>query len=132
MNDAGRGCLPDPARKAHWIAMTSNSYGDGSTRGFDKLPPDMYQPDPALAEYPPPPVPPSMGPIGYGQAGPSQPNTHIGPYGSPAYPPQIPAPMSPLPDGPRAYQQMLRAPLNRWGRRLLSLVLAFPLACLRV
>ena len=27
--------------------MTSNSYGDGSTRGFDKVPPDVYQPDPA-------------------------------------------------------------------------------------
>src|SRR5215218_2070543 len=54
MSDAGRWCLPDPARKAHWIAMSSNSYGDGSTRGLDKLPPDLYQPDPELAGYPPP------------------------------------------------------------------------------
>jgi hypothetical protein len=55
MRDAGRGCLPDPARKAHWIAMTSNPSGDGFTRGFDQLPPQAYEPDPALASYPPPP-----------------------------------------------------------------------------
>jgi uncharacterized protein len=130
MNDAGRGCLPDPARKAHWIAMTSNSYGDGSTRGFDKLPPDMYQPDPALSGYPPPQEPPSMGPIGYGQAGPGQPYPQVSPYGSPAYPPPAPAASSPLPDGPRAYQQMLRGPQYRWWKPLLCLVLVLPLALL--
>ena len=130
MNDAGRGCLPDPARKAHWIAMTSNSYGDGSTRGFDKLPPDMYQPDPALAGYPPPQAPPSMGPIGDGEAGPGQPYGQIGPYGSPAYPPPMRAPSSPPPDGPRVYQQMLRGPQYRWWKPLLCLVLVLPLALL--
>ena len=52
MRDAGRGCLPDPARKAHWIAMTSNPAGDGFTRGFDQLPPDNYEPDPALSGLP--------------------------------------------------------------------------------
>jgi uncharacterized protein len=132
MNDAGRGCLPDPARKAHWIAMTSNSYGDGSTRGFDKLPPDAYQPDPALAGYPPPQGPPSIGPIGYGPAGPSQPYGQIGPYGSPGYPPPMPVPTSPLPDGPRAYQQMLRGPLYRWWKPLLCLVLFVPLALILI
>ena len=108
MTDAGRGCLPDPARKAHWIAMSSDSYGDGSTRGFDKPPPDQYQPDPALAGFPPPPTLPSTGPNGYGQAGPGQPYGQIGPYGPPAYPPPLPGKISALPDGPRAYQQMLR------------------------
>ena len=49
MRDAGRGCLPDPARKAHWIAMTSNPSGDGFTRGFDQVPPEAYEPDPAKA-----------------------------------------------------------------------------------
>src|SRR4029450_1432995 len=128
MNDAGRGCLPDPARKAHWIAMTSNSYGDGSTRGFDKLPPDMYQPDPALSGYPPPQTPPSMGPIGYGQAGPGQRYAQIGPYGSPAYPPPPASPRSALPDGPRLYQQMLRGQQYRWWKPLLCLVLVLLLA----
>ena len=56
--------------------MSTNSYGDGSTRGFDKLPPDLYQPDPKLAGYPPPQPAPPMGPIGYIQPGPGQ------PYGS--------------------------------------------------
>ena len=54
MRDAGRGCLPDPARKAHWMAMTSNPTGDGFKRGFDQLPPTAYEPDPALTGYPPP------------------------------------------------------------------------------
>src|SRR4029453_965171 len=97
MNDAGRGCLPDPARKAHWIAMTSNSYGDGSTRGFDKLPPDLYQPDPALADYPPPQVPPSIGPIGYGQAGARQPYGQVRPHRTPGYPPpEVPRSIGPI------------------------------------
>jgi membrane protease YdiL (CAAX protease family) len=130
MSDAGRWCLPDPARKAHWIAMSSNSYGDGSTRGFDKLPPDLYQPDPALADYPPPQVPPSMGPIGYGQAGARQPYGQVGPYGPPGYPPQMPVPTSALPDRPRPYQQMLRGRKYRWWKPLLCLVLVIPLALL--
>ena len=129
MSDAGRGCLPDPARKAHWIAMSSNSYGDGSTRGFDKLPPDFYQPDPDLAGYPPPQSAP-MGPIGYGQSGPGQPYGQVGPYGSAAYPPPKPLPVSALPDVPRPYQQMLRGPRYRWWKPLLCLVLVLPLALL--
>ncbi len=130
MNDAGRGCLPDPARKAHWIAMTSNSYGDGSTRGLDKLPSDIYQPDPALAGYPPPQAPPSMGPIGDGQAGPGQPYGPGGPYGPPGYPPQLPVPTSALPDRPRPYQQMLRGRKYRWWKPLLCIVLGILLALL--
>ena len=110
--------------------MSSNSYGDGSTRGFDKLPPDRYQPDPALAGFPPPPPLPSTGPNGYGQAGPGQPYGQIGPYGSPAYPPPLPGKTSALPDGPRAYQQMLRGPQYRWWKPLLCLVLVLPLALL--
>ena len=130
MSDAGRWCLPDPARKAHWIAMSSNSYGDGSTRGFDKLPPDLYQPDPALAGYPPPQPAPPMGSIGYGQPGPGQPYVQGGQYGSPAYPPPLPVSPSALPDVPRVYQQMLRGPQYRWWKPLLCLVLVLPLALL--
>ncbi len=130
MSDAGRWCLPDPARKAHWIAMSSNSYGDGSTRGFDKLPPDLYQPDPALAGYPPPQPAPPMGSIGYGQPGPGQPYGQVGQYGSPAYPPPMPVSPSALPDVPRVYQQMLRGPRYRWWKPLLCLVLVVPLALL--
>jgi uncharacterized protein len=128
MRDAGRGCLPDPARKAHWIAMTSNPSGDGFMRGFDQLPPDVYQPDPALAGYPPPPAP-APGPTGYRQAGPGQ------PYGYPAAyppPPSFPSPrrIRALPHVPRAYQQMLRGPLYRWWKPLLCLLLVIPLALL--
>jgi CAAX protease family protein len=127
MSDAGRWCLPDPARKAHWIAMTSNSYGDGSTRGFDKVPPDVYQPDPAQPAYPPPQVPQPTGPPGYGQAWPGQPYGQVGPYGSPAYPPPMPVSTSALPEVPKVYQQMLRGPKYRWWKPLLCLVLVLPL-----
>ncbi len=133
MNDAGRWCLPDPARKAHWIAMSSNSYGDGSTRGFDKLPPDLYQPDPELAGYPPPQSAPPMGPIGYVQPGPGQPYGQVGPYGSAGYPPPMPVPISALPDVPRPYQQMLRGRRYRWWKPLLCLLLVILLAfCMMV
>ena len=130
MSDAGRWCLPDPARKAHWIAMSSNSYGDGSTRGFDKLPPDLYQPDPALAGYPPPQPTPPTGSLGYGQPGPGQPYGQVGPHGSAAYPPPLPVPTSALPEVPRAYQQMLRGPQYRWWKPLLCLAVFLPLALL--
>jgi uncharacterized protein len=130
MSDAGRWCLPDPARKAHWIAMSSNSYGDGSTRGFDKLPPDLYQPDPALAGYPPPQPAPPAGSIGYGQPAPGPPYGQVGPSGPSGYPPPMPVPTSALPDGPRPYQQMLRGPRYRWWKPLLCLVLVLPLALL--
>jgi CAAX protease family protein len=126
MSDAGRWCLPDPARKAHWIAMSSNSYGDGSTRGFDKLPPDLYQPDPELAGYPPPQSAPPMGPIGYGH-GPGQPYGQVGPYGA-VYPPPMLVPANALPDVPRPYQQMLRGRQYRWWKPLLCLLLVIPLA----
>jgi CAAX protease family protein len=128
MSDVGRWCLPDPARKAHWIAMSSNSYGDGSTRGFDKLPPDLYQPDPALAGYPPPQPAPPMGSIGYGQPPPGQPYGQLGPYGPAGYPPPMPVTASALPDVPRPYQQMLRGPRYRWWKPLLCLLLVIPLA----
>ena len=71
-----------------------------------------------------------MGPNGYGQAGPGQPYGQIGPYGPPAYPPPLPGKISALPDGPRAYQQMLRGPRYRWWKPLLCLVLVLPLALL--
>ena len=129
MSDAGRWCLPDPARKAHWIAMSSNSYGDGSTRGFDKLPPDLYQPDPALAGYPPPQPAPPMGSIGW-SAGPRT-----------AVRPSRPVRIGWLPAAdagsnqrtarrPRAYQQMLRGPQYRWWKPLLCLLLVLLLALL--
>jgi len=130
MSDPGRWCLPDPARKAHWIAMSSNSYGDGSTRGFDKLPPDLYQPDPALAGYPPPQPAPPMGSIDYGHPVPGQPYGQVGPYGPPGYPPPMPVPTSALPDVPRPYQQMLRGRRYRWWKPLLCLLLVIPLAFL--
>jgi len=119
--------MPDPARKAHWIAMTSNPSGDGFTRGFDPLPPKAYQPDPDLAGYPPPqPVQP-LGPVSYGQAGPGQPYGYPAPYPPPpAYSP--PRRVSAMPDGPRVYQQMLRGPLYRWWKPLLCLLLVVPLA----
>jgi uncharacterized protein len=129
MRDTGRGCMPDPARKAHWIAMTSNPSGDGFTRGFDPLPPKAYQPDPDLAGYPPPQAAHPLGPVSYGQAGPGpgQPYGYPAPYPPPpAYSP--PRRVSAMPDGPRVYQQMLRGPLYRWWKPLLCLLLVVPLA----
>jgi uncharacterized protein len=119
--------MPDPARKAHWIAMTSNPSGDGFTRGFDPLPPNTYQPDPDLAGYPPPQPQQPLGPLNYGQSGPGQ------PYGYPvAYPPppaySPPGRVSAMPDGPRVYQQMLRGPRYRWWKPVLCLLLFVPLA----
>ena len=129
MRDAGRGCLPDPARKAHWIAMTSNPTGDGFTRGFDPLPPNGYEPDPALAGYPPP-QPAQLGPLSYGQSGQGQqPYVYPPPYPpSPAF--QPPKPVSAMPDGPRPYQQMLRGPRYRWWKPLLCLLLVVLMAIL--
>jgi uncharacterized protein len=126
MRDAGRGCLPDPARKAHWIAMTSNPSGDGFTRGFDQLPPQAYEPDPALAGYPPPQPTAAPGPTGYGPYPPGQPYGYPVAYPPPAYPPA--RPLSAMPDGPRVYQQMLRGPRYRWWKPLLCLLLVIPLA----
>ena len=128
MSDAGRWCLPDPARKAHWIAMSSNSYGDGSTRGFDKLPPDLYQPDPALAGYPPPQPAPPMGPIGYGQPGQDSRTARSARTDRLATRRRCRSRTSALPDVPRPYQQMLRGPQYRWWKPLLCLVLVLPLA----
>jgi uncharacterized protein len=139
MRDAGRGCLPDPARKAHWIAMTSNPTGDGFTRGFDQLPPEAYEPDPALAGYPPP-QPTQLGPASYS---PTAPHSEAAqrPYGHPSeYPPPPPYSqvrrVSALPDRPRPYQQMLRGPLYRWWKPLLCLllvtVLAFAMMCVAI
>ena len=130
MRDAGRGCLPDPARKAHWIAMTSNPSGDGFTRGFDQLPPETYEPDPALARYPPP-QPTQLGPASYSPTAPHydaapQPDGVPSAYPPPPFPQA--RPVSAMPDGPRLYQQMLRGPLYRWWKPLLCLVLVLPLA----
>ena len=133
MRDAGRGCLPDPARKAHWMAMTSNPTGDGFRRGFDQLPPDAYEPDPALTGYPPPhsipqPAPP-LGSGAYAQSAPEQPYGYPPAYESqPAFPP--PRQVNALPDVPRVYQQMLRGPLYRWWKPLLCLLVFVPLAFL--
>src|SRR5512133_222619 len=129
MRDAGRGCLPDPARKAHWIAMTSNPSGDGFTRGFDQLPPEAYEPDPGLVGYPPPQPTAPPNPTGNTLYGPSQPYRYPTAYAPPpAYPP--PRPVSAMPDGPRVYQQMLRGPRYRWWKPLLCLLLVVPLAFL--
>ena len=122
MRDAGRGCLPDPARKAHWIAMTSNPAGDGFTRGFDQLPPNSYEPDPALAGYPPPQNGQAPAPMNYGPPGPGQPYGYSAPYPT-SQAVQPPRPVSAMPDGPRPYQQMLRGPRYRWWKPLLCLLL---------
>jgi uncharacterized protein len=131
MRDAGRGCLPDPARKAHWIAMTSNPSGDGFARGFDQVPPQAYEPDPALAGYPPP-QPTQLGPASYSPTAPPPPYGAPSAYSPPSAFPQAPYPqarrVSALPDGPRPYQQMLRGPLYRWWKPLLCLLLVIPLA----
>jgi len=134
MRDAGRGCLPDPARKAHWIAMTSNPSGDGFTRGFDQVPPEAYEPDPALAGYPPPqptPQPTQLGPASYNPAAPQQPYEYPSAYPPPSFQqapfPQV-KPVGAMPDGPRLYQQMLRGPKYHWWKPLLCLVLVLPLA----
>jgi membrane protease YdiL (CAAX protease family) len=129
MRDAGRGCLPDPARKAHWIAMTSNPSGDGFTRGFDQVPPEAYEPDPALAGYPPPqptPQPTQLGPASYNPAAPQQPYEYPSAYPPPSF--QQVKPVGAMPDGPRLYQQMLRGPKYHWWKPLLCLVLVLPLA----
>ena len=133
MRDAGRGCLPDPARKAHWIAMTSNPSGDGFTRGFDQVPPEAYEPDPALAGYPPP-QPTQLGPASYSPTA-AHNQAAQQPYGYPSeYPPPLPyariRPVSAMPDSPRQYQQMLRGPRYRWWKPLLCLVLVLPLAAI--
>jgi CAAX protease family protein len=116
--------------------MTSNSSGDGFTRGFDQVPPESYEPDPALAGYPPP-QPTQLGPASYNPTAPYS-GAAPQPYGAPgAYPPQSPIPPAPfpqtspvsaLPDGPRVYQQMLRGPRYHWWKPVLCLVLVLPLA----
>jgi CAAX protease family protein len=109
--------------------MTSNPSGDGFTRGFDQLPPQAYERDPALANYPPPQPTAAPGPTGYGPYAPSQPYGYPTAYAPPpAYPP--PRPVSAMPDGPRVYQQMLRGPKYRWWKPLLCLLVFLPLAFL--
>ncbi|HEU4908791.1 MAG TPA: CPBP family intramembrane glutamic endopeptidase [Propionibacteriaceae bacterium] len=118
--------------------MTSNPSGDGFTRGFDQVPPEAYEPDPALAGYPPP-QPTQLGPASYSPTAPHN-EAAQQPYGVPnLYPPRAPFPQPPLPqarrvsalpDGPRPYQQMLRGPLYRWWKPLLCLVLMLLLAAI--
>jgi uncharacterized protein len=120
--------------------MTNNSSGDGFTRGFDQLPPESYEPDPALAGYPPP-QPTQLGPASYNPTAPPHNEAPPPPYGHPSeYPPAPPYAqirrVSALPDRPRPYQQMLRGPLYRWWKPLLCLllvlVLAFVMMCLAI
>jgi uncharacterized protein len=119
--------------------MTSNPSGDGFTRGFDQVPPEAYEPDPALAGYPPP-QPTQLGPAGYSPTAPHN-QAAQQPYGHPSeYPPPLPyaeiRPVSAMSDRPRPYQQMLRGPLYRWWKPLLCLllviVLAFVMMCLAI
>jgi CAAX protease family protein len=105
--------------------MTSNPSGDGFTRGFDQLPPEAYEPDPALAGYPPP-QPTQLGPASYGPSAPRQPYGYPTAYPPPPFP-QV-RPVSALPDGPRVYQQMLRGPRYRWWKPVLCLALVLLLA----
>src|SRR4029453_16929170 len=132
MRDAGRGCLPDPARKAHWIAMTSNPSGDGFTRGFDQVPPEAYEPDPALAGYPPP-QPTQLGPASYSPTAPQQ--RHPSEYPPPPPYPQI-RPVPALADRPPPSHQIVRAPLFCWWKPplclLLVILLAFVMMCLAI
>ena len=112
--------------------MTSNPSGDGFTRGFDQVPPEAYEPDPALAGYPPP-QPTQLGPASYSPTAPQQ--RHPSEYPPPRPYAQI-RHVSALPDRPRPYQQMLRGPLYRWWKPLLCLllvvVLAFVMMCLAI
>jgi uncharacterized protein len=112
--------------------MTSNPSGDGFTRGFDQIPPEAYEPDPALAGYPPP-QPTQLGPASYSPTAPQQ--RHPSEYLPPPPYAQI-RPVSALPDRPRPYQQMLRGPLYRWWKPLLCLLLvillAFVMMCLAI
>ena len=119
--------------------MTSNPSGDGFTRGFDQVPPEAYEPDPALAGYPPP-QPTQLGPASYSPTAPYN-EAAQRPYGHPSEYPQPPPHaqarrVSALPDRPRPYQQMLRGPLYRWWKPLLCLmlviVLAFAMMCLAI
>ena len=113
--------------------MTSNPSGDGFTRGFDQVPPEAYEPDPALAGYPPP-QPTQLGPASYSPTA-AHNQAAQQPYGHPSeYPPPLPyariRPVSAMPDSPRPYQQMLRGPRYRWWKPLLCLVLVLPLAAI--
>jgi membrane protease YdiL (CAAX protease family) len=87
-------------------------------------------PEPSLVGFPPP-SPWSRVPDGPYAAPPPEPYGQYapppGPYGQNA---ALPVPAwavvkaSPMPDGPREYQQMLRGPRYRWWRPLLAVVLA--------
>ncbi|HEV2928251.1 MAG TPA: type II CAAX endopeptidase family protein [Propionibacteriaceae bacterium] len=102
--------------------MTSPPFGD-------QRPPDNPEPDPALAGFPPP-QPLAPGPYA------PQPYAPYGPLPSGltapaaqglAYPVPAPAPLSALPTEPRPYHQMLRGPLFRWWKPVLTLLLAVAL-----
>jgi hypothetical protein len=95
----------------------------------DQRPPENPEPDPALAGFPPPqplapapylpqPYAPYL-PASTGLAAPSG-------YGMSYHVPP-PGPVSALPTEPRPYHQMLRGPLFRWWKPVLTLLLAVAL-----
>ena len=102
--------------------MTSPAFGD-------QRPPENPEPDPALAGFPPP---QPLAPAPYG------PQPYV-PYGPPPsglaapaaygmnYSVPAPAPVGALPTEPRPYHQMLRGPLFRWWKPVLTLLLAVTL-----
>jgi uncharacterized protein len=102
--------------------MTSPAFGD-------QRPPDNPEPDPALAGFPPPQplapgpyAPQPYAPYGRLPSGLTAPAAH-----GMAYPVPAPAPLSALPTEPRPYHQMLRGPLFRWWKPVLTLLLAVAL-----
>jgi membrane protease YdiL (CAAX protease family) len=102
--------------------MTSPAFGD-------QRPPDNPEPDPALAGFPPPQplapgpyAPQPYAPYGRLPSGLTAPAAH-----GMAYPVLAPAPLSALPTEPRPYHQMLRGPLFRWWKPVLTLLLAVAL-----
>src|SRR3712207_5444436 len=99
--------------------MTSPVFGD-------QRPPDNPEPDPALAGFPPPqPMTPGhyaqqpYAPYGPSPSGLALPDPHRTPYHVPT-----PAMVGALPTEPRPYHQMLRGPLFRWWKPIMTLLLA--------
>ena len=96
----------------------------------DQRPPENPEPDPALAGFPPPqPYPPSpyaTQPYPIRQVAPPYAGGPVAPYPVAPYP-GSPAPVSALPTEPRPYHQMLRGPLFRWWKPIVTLLLTVAL-----
>ncbi len=99
--------------------MTNNPYGPAGP------PPPQVEPEPSLVGHPPP-VPWQQG--ASAQLGYRDPSTSAPPQWSGPPPVWAMEKPSPMPDGPREYQQLLRGPRHHWWRPLAALVLALAIA----